>query len=123
MVIPDGRFKNDGQLAGYIRSSFNHLTNASMKLFDITPASLSPDLREHMHFLLEVLPADLQGAMRPGCVLLSVDFWYRTARDHQTALAAMEDFATVTSEANGGVFWAQADTDVYLPTAEHQVKQ
>lgn len=44
----------------------------SMKLFNRTPADLPPDLREQLTGWLAAMPAALSGAIRPGCVFLTL---------------------------------------------------
>jgi len=68
---------------------FQRNTNVSMKMFSMTPAHLDPNLRSHMDFLMEVVPADIQGAMRPGCLFVSVDLWYSNQEELETAQAAL----------------------------------
>jgi len=44
----------------------------SAKLFNVTPADLPQDLKQHLTGWLAAAPAGVEGYIRPGCVLLSL---------------------------------------------------
>lgn len=59
----------------------------SMKLFNCTPADLPPDLQQQMAGWLEKMPGGLEGYIRPGCVLLTLQAYvsedvYVRAKSH-----------------------------------------
>jgi hypothetical protein len=73
--------------------------------------------------LAQVIPPDVEGALRPGCIFFSVDLWYSNAEDAGATQAALQrNFLRVTSGDFHAVrpFWTIADTDVLLPGSEHQ---
>eukprot|EP00873_Tetraselmis_striata_P002115 jgi/Tetstr1/422379/TSEL_013219.t1 len=99
---------------------FPTASNIAMKMLSITPASLDPHLRQHLEFLMEAVPADVQGAMRPGCVLLSVDLWFTNREELQQAQEALR--RNLLNGAAGRLL-GQADMDVYLRSHEYTVRQ
>lgn len=68
----------------------------------------------------QMLPEGIQGAMRPGCLHLSLDFWMRSAADYDAALAAFHRH--LRSPPPGSQLpWLTHNTWLYLPDSEVQV--
>jgi hypothetical protein len=73
-------------------------------------------------FTHQTIPIDIRAAMRPGCVHLSLDFWFSTPEELQASKAAVQQkFLDATLQMGRGVFWARQDTHVLLPYSQHQV--
>uniref|UniRef100_A0A7S1SWL5 Uncharacterized protein n=1 Tax=Tetraselmis chuii TaxID=63592 RepID=A0A7S1SWL5_9CHLO len=98
--------------------------NITFKLLDITPDGLDRSFRQHVETLLEVTPHAFHGAMRPGCVVLSVDIWYNTPEDLQRTRAAFQQrLLTATGNPGAQVIWKECDTNIFFPDSEHMVRQ
>jgi len=69
----------------------SHAYAVSFKLFGLTPAELSPHLQHHLLSMLQVVPDMVDGAIQPGCIQLSVDFWLDSRADYQTALKGFSE--------------------------------
>mmetsp|Transcript_32542 Transcript_32542/g.82106 ORF Transcript_32542/g.82106 Transcript_32542/m.82106 type:complete len:744 (+) Transcript_32542:156-2387(+) len=93
--------------------------NTRMKMLDMTPANLDPELMAHLKFLMQVPPEDMVGALRPGCVLLSVDTWFKDAADAAAAEAALVDGLA----GGGGIkIWGQGDAVLYSHTSQLKMR-
>mmetsp|Transcript_43364 Transcript_43364/g.112343 ORF Transcript_43364/g.112343 Transcript_43364/m.112343 type:complete len:865 (-) Transcript_43364:303-2897(-) len=103
--------------AGWDR--FPRATNITMKMFSITPANLDPALRQHMEFLMEAVPADVQGALRPGCVLLSVDLWFRNPQELE---AAQQALLQNIQDGKAGELFGQTDMDLNTHSGGFKVR-
>ena len=63
----------------------------------------------------QVGPLDMQGAIRPGCVHLGIDFTMPSVDQRDsTAEAFMRNLLTAVS-ANNDMPWCNFDTDIFLP--------
>mmetsp|Transcript_9678 Transcript_9678/g.24654 ORF Transcript_9678/g.24654 Transcript_9678/m.24654 type:complete len:620 (-) Transcript_9678:400-2259(-) len=95
-----------------------HIT---MKMAGATPACLPHNMRSALGSILEMLPEGIQGAMRPGCLHVSLDFWMRSAADYDAALAAFHRH--LRSPPPGSQLpWLTHNTWLYLPDSEVQMK-
>jgi hypothetical protein len=68
----------------------------------------------------QMLPEGIEGAMRPGCLHLSLDFWMRSVRDCEAAVCAF--MRHLASPSNGSRLpWLTHDTWIHMPDAIIQV--
>eukprot|EP00873_Tetraselmis_striata_P010233 jgi/Tetstr1/430497/TSEL_020305.t2 len=112
-------FPSSASVCANTHGHFQRSTNVAMKMFSMTPAHLDPNLRSHMDFLMEVVPADVRGAMRPGCLFLSVDLWYSNQQDVESARAAL--LRNLQDGHADGLF-GQLDMDLYTQDEVYKVR-
>eukprot|EP00873_Tetraselmis_striata_P040479 jgi/Tetstr1/460743/TSEL_005928.t1 len=107
-------------MEGTSQHGFQTATNVTMKMLSMTPAGLPPDLRQHMEFLMEAVPADVQGAMRPGCVFMSVDMWFANQEQLDRAKAALQ-LNIDTGKADE--LFERTDMDLYSQSTGYKVRR
>eukprot|EP00191_Tetraselmis_sp_GSL018_P003217 CAMPEP_0177604170 /NCGR_PEP_ID=MMETSP0419_2-20121207/15964_1 /TAXON_ID=582737 /ORGANISM="Tetraselmis sp., Strain GSL018" /LENGTH=1071 /DNA_ID=CAMNT_0019098113 /DNA_START=279 /DNA_END=3491 /DNA_ORIENTATION=- len=92
--------------------------NVSMKLMETTPEIFEEtELGEVLTSFLQARPTGIEGAMKPGCVHLSVDLWMGSENERA---AAAEGYARRFLQGAGRdsrLPWNRTDADVHLPDA------
>jgi len=92
-----------------LRSHFN----MGMKIMCATPDALPPNMADQLLSMMQLVPDMMEGAIRPGCVHLSVDFWMRDSAERDSALAAIVG-AIKSAERGSPAPWSSHEAVVRL---------
>lgn len=93
-----------------------HVLNMRMKIHNATPGELPPGLHDSLLQITGAPSDSIRGWIRPGCVDLSVDFWFNDTASYDRALMSLEQAILNPEVAMEGMPWRKHETDVQLPT-------
>jgi len=94
----------------------------SFKMYGATPEDLPLDLFNQFLELMQRPPLELEGALRPGCVMLTLSCFMASTNDWHTSLAAFAQRLSA-SLLNRSPPWAAHNTDVRLPDSVIHVRE